>query len=104
MGSRSDIFRAKVDADPGNLLFLFSLGQALVEEEEEAQAIAPLKKCVGGNPDWMAPKILLGKCLLVTSHEQAAVEVLEQALDLAIGQGHEDPEMEIRGMLSEIQV
>ena len=103
MSSRSEIFRAKAEAEPNNILFLFSLGQALAEEESPEEAISPLEKCVAEKPEWMAPMILLGKCLLLTDAETAASGILEQALELAIKQGHEDPEAEIRAMLAEIQ-
>jgi len=103
VSSRSEIFRAKVDTEPNNILFLFSLGQAFAEEGKSADAIDPLQRCVTEQPEWMAPQILLGKCLLLTNAEKAAEEILNQALQLAIGQGHEDPEAEIRSLLSGIQ-
>ena len=103
MSSRSEIFRAKVETEPNNILFLFSLGQAFAEEGKSADAIPHLQRCVTEKPEWMAPQILLGKCLLLTNADKAAEDVLNQALELAIDQGHEDPESEIRSLLSEIQ-
>ena len=103
MSARSETFRAKVDAEPNNILFLFSLGQAFAEEGKAAEAIPPLQRCITEKPEWMAPQILLGKCLHLTNAEKAAEEILIQALQLAIDQGHEDPEAEIRSLLSGIQ-
>lgn len=102
MPSRSEIFKAKAATSPENLLFHFSLGQALANEEKEADAIMPLQRCVDGRSDWMAPRILLGRCLIDQGQVKAAAEVLNEALNLAVAQGHEDPENEIRDLLSEI--
>ena len=103
MVSRSDAFRAKLELEPGNLLFQFSLGQALAAEGKESDALESLRICSEGKPDWMAPRILLGKCLIAAGCESAATAVLNDALALAIEQGHDDPATEIRELLSEIK-
>ena len=100
--SRSEISRARTTNGPDNLLFQYSLGQALAEEGNETESLDPLRRCVEGKPDWMAPRILLGKCLLATGQESSASTILRDALKLAITQGHEEPEAEIRELLNEI--
>ena len=102
MPSRSEIFRAKAAESPKNLLFQFSLGQALANEDNGADAIIPLQRCVEGRSDWMAPRILLGRCLLDQAQATAAANVLNEALNLAVTQGHEDPENEIRALLADV--
>ena len=101
--SRSDTFRAKLELEPRNLLFQFSLGQALAAEGKNSDALEPLRICSEEKPDWMAPRILLGKCLIAEGRESAAEEVLSEALALAIEQGHDDPATEIRELCAEIK-
>ena len=101
MASRSETFRTKVETDPENLLFQFSLGQALVEEDSAEKALEPLRFCIENKADWMAPRILLGKCLAKIGETTDAVSILQEALDLAKQQGHEEPESELRELLAD---
>lgn len=97
---KSEIFRPKVEAAPENMLFRFSLGQALYEEGETKACIDHLEKCAESRADWMLPRILLGKALLETGQREAAEPVLKLALELAISQQHEEPAAELRELLS----
>jgi hypothetical protein len=81
---------------------MFSLGQSLVEEGRESEALIYLKNCLQGKPNWMAPRILLGKCLIIEDQISSAKAILLEALQLAIKQNHEDPESEIRNLLAEL--
>ena len=99
---RSDKFRQLVAANPENELFRFSLGQALFEEKSYAEAIESLKSAVSGREDWMVPRILLGKAYLALNQTAHAEKWLKDALQLAIDQQHEDPEVEIRAMLDDL--
>ncbi|HKK17326.1 MAG TPA: molecular chaperone DnaJ, partial [Opitutales bacterium] len=83
---KSEIFRPKVEANPDNMLFRFSLGQALNEEGETEACIEHLEKCSNSRADWMLPRILRGKALLETGQREAAEPVLRQALELAVSQ------------------
>jgi Flp pilus assembly protein TadD len=98
---KSELFRPKVAAKPDNLLFRFSLGQALYDEGEPAEAIEHLQLCCESREDWMLPRILLGKALLQTGKEELARPILKDALALAIDQHHEGPEEELRQILNE---
>lgn len=100
MAARSEIFRRHVEADPANPLFRFSLGQALWSEGLPAEAIAHLRLAADSKAEWMMPRILLGRCLLAVGERAAAGEVLSAALRLAVAQGHEEPEAELRGLLA----
>ncbi|MFP4166460.1 MAG: molecular chaperone DnaJ [Opitutales bacterium] len=102
MPAKSDIFRPKVEAQPDNILFRFSLGQALFDEEACEEAIPHLHKCAEARNDWMLPRILLGKALLNLERPEEARSVLEEALRLAIEQNHEDPAKEVRELLSDL--
>lgn len=99
---RSEIFQVKVAADPKNPLLRFSLGQALFSEERYAEAQPHLQFCCEHRADWMLAKILLGRALLQTGDTAAARALLEDALQLAISQHHEGPEVEIRLLLADI--
>ena len=97
--ARSELFRAHVAADPANPLFRFSLGQELLKEGAAAEAIAHLRLAADAKADWMMPRILLGKACLATGDQAAATAAWEQALALAVAQGHEEPEAELRALL-----
>jgi predicted Zn-dependent protease len=99
---RSERFAALVARQPDNELFRFSLAQALLAEDRPADAVEHLRFCTGRKPDWMMPRILLGKTLLQLGRRAEAKPVLEAALALAVAQRHEDPERELRMILAEL--
>jgi len=98
--SRSELFRRHVAADPANPLFRFSLGQALWTEGDAAGAIEHLRLAAASKADWMMPRILLGKSLLAVGDKLAAQVAFADALALAVAQGHEEPEEELRALLA----
>ena len=98
----SEIFAAKVKADPHNALFRFSLGQALMNEGNYGSAVEHLEFCCKSREDWMLARILLGKALVATGARDRAKLILENALQLAIDQHHEDPEAEVRTILADL--
>ena len=98
---KSEIFLPKVAAKPDNMLFRFSLGQALYEEGETTASILHLKKCADSRKDWMLPRILLGKALLADGQDINAKPILETALRLAVEQGHDDPAKELCSILAD---
>jgi predicted Zn-dependent protease len=99
---RSAQFAALVARQPDNELFRFSLAQALLAEDRPADALEHLTACATKKADWMMPRILLGKTLLGLGRKADARPWLEQALQLAIAQDHDDPAHELRGLLAEL--
>lgn len=99
---KSEIFQPKVAAQPDNMLFRFSLGQALYDEGASDAAIPHLQRCADSRDDWMLPRILLGKALLQAGDEAAAKPVLEKALALALAQHHLDPAEELKNLLADL--
>ena len=99
---KSDIFLPKVEAKPDNMLFRFSLGQALYDEGATAEAIPHLQRCADSRDDWMLPRILLGKALLADAQADAAKPILESAYQLAVAQHHDDPAAELREILADL--
>jgi Flp pilus assembly protein TadD len=102
MSSRTAQFQSLVEKQPENELFRFSLAQALLADGRGSDAISHFEMCVAKKADWMMPRILLGKLLLSLDRRDEARTLLEQALALAIEQHHEDPERELRALLSEM--
>ncbi|MEO0796360.1 MAG: molecular chaperone DnaJ [Verrucomicrobiota bacterium] len=99
---RSELFRERVNKDPNNSLFRFSLGQALFDEGNFADSQEHLRFCADSRDDWMMPRILLGKALLETGDATTAKPILEVALKLAVDQHHDDPAEELRQILSDL--
>ena len=97
--ARSELFRAHVAADPANPLFRFSLGQALLQEGQPAAAVEHLRLAAEAKADWMMPRILLGKALAAVGDVAGARNAWAQALALAVAQGHEEPEADLRALL-----
>jgi predicted Zn-dependent protease len=100
--SRVEQFEALVTRQPENELFRFSLAQALAAENRGADAVAHYEYCVAKKADWMMPRILLGKLLLQLGRRTDAKPLLEDALQLAVDQHHEDPERELRAILADL--
>lgn len=94
-------FAALVAQQPENELFRFSLAQALLKADRSEEALPHLLTCAGKKSDWMIPRILLGKTLLLLGRKTEARPWLEAALALAVEQTHEDPERELRALLQE---
>lgn len=95
-------FAALVASQPENEMFRFSLAQALLREGQSADAVPHLEFCANKKAEWMMARILLGKTLLTLGRKADARAWLEQALRLAVEQNHEDPERELRGILTEL--
>tara|TARA_R110002167_G_scaffold352470_1_gene565439 strand:+ start:40 stop:360 length:321 start_codon:yes stop_codon:yes gene_type:complete len=87
---------------PENVLFRFSLAQALDNAGEPAAAVPHYRQCADAKADWMMPRILLGKALLKLGETSAARLALKEAHALAVAQNHEDPEAELRLLLAEL--
>ena len=99
---RSEHFAALVARLPDNELFRFSLAQALLAEGQPTAAVEHLIVCANKKPDWMMPRILLGKTFLALQQKVDARTWLEQALHLAVTQNHDDPAQELRQLLAEL--
>ena len=97
--ARSELFRAHVAADPANALFRFSLGQELLKEGAPAEAAEHLRRAAEAKSDWMMPRVLLGKALAAVGDHACARVAWQDALALAVAQGHEEPEAELRALL-----
>lgn len=87
---------------PDNELARFSLGRALFDQAEYAEAREHLAAALARRPDWMAVQILIGKCDLELGRPADARAAFEKARELAIAQHHEGPLAEVEDLLSEL--
>ncbi|MCW5558773.1 MAG: tetratricopeptide repeat protein [Verrucomicrobiae bacterium] len=87
---------------PDNELARFSLGRALFDQGEYAEAREHLTAALVRKPDWMAVQILIGKCDLELGRPADARAAFEKARALAIAQHHEGPLAEVEDLLAEL--
>ena len=71
--------RQMVRQHPTSELARFSLGKALFDRGELAEASEHLRVALERKPDWMVVQILLGKCALGMGDRAAARAALERA-------------------------
>jgi tetratricopeptide (TPR) repeat protein len=91
-----------VEQFPGNELARFSLGKALFDAGKFERAKEHFEFALTKKPDWMVVQILIGKCELALSQKASAKASFEKALQLAIDQNHEGPQMEMEQALAEL--
>lgn len=91
-----------VEQYPENELARFSLGKALFDAGQIAEAKEHFLFAIGKKRDWMVVQILIGKCDLALGNKDAAKKSFERAKQLAIEQNHEGPLAEMEQMLAEL--
>jgi uncharacterized protein HemY len=96
-------FKQMVEQAPENELARFSLGKALFDTEQYAEALGHFEVAIAKRPDWMAVQILIGKCHLYQGDRDKARQVLERARMLALEQRHEGPLAETEQLLADLQ-
>ena len=87
---------------PENELGRFSLGKALFNAGEFAQAKEHLAVALAKKPDWMVVQILIGKCELAAGDWAQAKAAFQNALQLAVEQHHEGPQAELEQLLADL--
>ena len=92
--------RQMVENYPTNELARFSLGKALFDQGNFAEAREHFNVALQRRPDWMVVHILLVKSHLQLGDLMAGKASLERGLQLAIEQHHEGPQAEVEEMLS----
>ncbi len=91
-----------VEQFPQNELARFSLGKALFDAQQFAPAQDHFTVALAKKPDWMVVQILIGKCALALGNKPAARTAFQNALQLAITQHHEGPQMEMEQALADL--
>lgn len=92
--------RALVTQHPGNELARFSLGKALYDRGEFAEAREHLQVALSKRNDWMVVQILLGKIELHLGNPAGARVAFLAARQLALDQHHDGPLAELDELLS----
>ena len=72
MGDRIASFKEKVEKNPNQVFFRYSLAQAYFEEGAFEQASAEFRKCLEVRPDWMIASLFVGKAEMETGNSQLA--------------------------------
>ena len=103
MGERVELFRRKLEGDSCNLLFRFSLAQALFDEGEFLEAEETFRLCLEKKQDWMLALLFRGRCLIELERFDDAIDALRLAVKAAVEQNHEDPEREARVLLEQLE-
>jgi Flp pilus assembly protein TadD len=89
-------------AQPHHDLARFSLGKALFDAGRFADALGHLDQALAKKPDWMVVQILIGKCHQSLGDVEAARAAFEKAMQLAIDQHHDGPQMELEQLLEDL--
>ena len=95
-------YQKMVEQNPDNELARFSLGKALFDRGQPAEARAHFAVAAANKPDWMAVQILLGRCELLLGNKAAAKGALETARALARQQGHVGPLEQVEELLRQL--
>lgn len=99
MADRIASFQEKVEKNPNQVFFRYSLAQAYFEEGEFEKASSEFKKCLEVRPDWMMASLFVGKAEMESGNLQVARQFLEMTVGLAEEQAHEDPMVEAKQLL-----
>ena len=100
MSERITQFRQKLSTSPENLLFKYSLAQALFEENHFAEAIELFEECIAKRADWMLVALYLGKAYLETGNSGYSKKYLNLTIELGQKQNHDDPVEEAKQLLA----
>jgi tetratricopeptide (TPR) repeat protein len=95
-------YEKMVEQFPDNELARFSLGKALFDAADFPRAKEHFTAALAKKPDWMVVQILIGKCELAMGNTASAKAAFERALQLAIEQNHDGPQMEMEQALAEL--
>jgi Flp pilus assembly protein TadD len=95
-------YEKMVEQFPQNELARFSLGKALFDEGAFDRALTHFRLALQRKPDWMVVQILIGKSELALGNKAGAKAAFENALQLAIAQHHEGPQMEMEQALADL--
>jgi Fe-S cluster biosynthesis and repair protein YggX len=95
-------FKALTEADPTNELGFFSLGRALIDAGQPAEAVPALQRVIALNSNFSKAYALLGMAQRATGDEAGAVTTLTQGYRIAHDRGDLMPRNDMAMMLKEI--
>jgi Fe-S cluster biosynthesis and repair protein YggX len=97
-----DRYRTMAESDPGNEIAHFSLGRALLESGDAAEAAKSLQKVLALNPNISKAYQLLAEAQLKTGHKEFAIETLTNGINVAHRRGDLMPKNQMSAMLEEM--
>jgi len=95
-------FQNMTQADPGNDMAHFSLGNAYLQAGRFAEAAASFRRCLELNPEMSKAYQLAGDALIRADMEDQAVPILNAGYELAAGKGDLMPRDAIAELLGSI--
>ena len=97
--TRIDQFRKMANDDPGNELGHFSLGKALLESGQHAEAIASFEKVLAIKPDFSKAYSLHAQALIALGRKDDATALLTKGVVVAHDRGDKMPRDEMVNLL-----
>ena len=99
---RIEQFKKMAEADPTNELGHFSLGRALLDDGQPAEAVTALRRVIELNPNISKAYQLLGDALLKQADTAAAVTAYTDGVKVAAARGDVMPKNEMTARLKEL--
>jgi len=102
LNARIEQFRKMAEADPGNELGHFSLGNAYLDAGMTAPAIQSFQRTLELNPNIAKVYQLLATAMLMVNRKLEAIERLTRGVDVAAARGDLMPQKEMSQMLKDL--
>lgn len=102
LGTRIDALRAQLGGPRDGALLRYSLGGALLDEGESAEAAAQLRAALDFDPRYSAAWKLLGKASLAVGEVEAAASAWRQGIAVAEAAGDVQAAREMRVFLKRL--
>lgn len=100
---RIENLRAQLGGPRDGALLRYSLGSALLDAGDPANAVAPLRQALIFDPNYSAAWKLLGKALLAAGDARAAAEAWRQGIAVASARGDVQAAKEMRVFLRRLE-
>src|SRR5215217_45605 len=100
--SQIDRFRSMAESDPNNEIAHFSLGRALLESGDAAEAAKSFQRVIALNPNISKAYQLLADAQLKTGHRDYAIKTLTEGINVAHRRGDLMPKTEMMKTLGDL--
>jgi len=95
-------FRKMANDDPDNELGHFSLGKALLEAGQAAEALPSFERTIALNPQFSKAYQLLAACHVQLGNKEQALQVLRDGFAVADNRGDNIPRTEMANMIRQL--
>ena len=100
--SQIERFRQMAESNPNDEIAHFSLGRALLESGDAAEAAKALQRVIALNPNISKAYQLLGDAKLKTGHRDYAIQTLTEGINVAQRRGDLMPKNEMSKILADL--